>query len=116
MLSSDALACSALMLWHAQPFCGCRQPPAEHPRSSHRPLTLHAPTKNQSFAHHSPTLNPASPTKPQPCVTDHWAIRRRFQDPIVERVERRISMATRLPVAHQEEIQVLRYTKGQKYR
>mmetsp|Transcript_14846 Transcript_14846/g.43598 ORF Transcript_14846/g.43598 Transcript_14846/m.43598 type:complete len:279 (+) Transcript_14846:1195-2031(+) len=40
---------------------------------------------------------------------------KRFQDPIVERVERRISMATRLPVAHQEEIQVLRYTKGQKY-
>ena len=40
---------------------------------------------------------------------------RRLQDPIIERIERRISVITRVPVSHQEDIQVLRYTKGQKY-
>lgn len=40
-----------------------------------------------------------------PCLTD----------PIVERIERRIALATHLPLSHQEDIQVLRYTAGQKY-
>ena len=40
---------------------------------------------------------------------------RRLHDPIIERVERRISLFTHVPIVHQEEIQVLRYTKGQKY-
>ena len=39
----------------------------------------------------------------------------RLQDPIIERIERRISLYTQLPLAHQEDIQVLRYTKGQQY-
>lgn len=47
--------------------------------------------------------------------TSYGMFIKRFQDPVVESIERRISMATRLPVSHQEEIQVLRYTKGQKY-
>ena len=42
-------------------------------------------------------------------------LRRRLQDPIIERIERRISLYTQLPLAHQEDIQVLRYVKGQKY-
>jgi hypothetical protein len=32
---------------------------------------------------------------------------RRLLDPTIEAIERRISMATRLPVSHQEDIQVL---------
>lgn len=31
---------------------------------------------------------------------------RRLQDPIIERIEQRISMATQIPVSHQEDIQV----------
>ena len=42
-------------------------------------------------------------------------LRRRLQDPIIERIERRISLYTQLPINHQEELQVLRYVKGQKY-
>ena len=40
---------------------------------------------------------------------------RRFHDPIIAAIERRISMFTHIPVEHQEDIQVLRYSKGQKY-
>eukprot|EP00197_Chlamydomonas_leiostraca_P012157 CAMPEP_0202866880 /NCGR_PEP_ID=MMETSP1391-20130828/8409_1 /ASSEMBLY_ACC=CAM_ASM_000867 /TAXON_ID=1034604 /ORGANISM="Chlamydomonas leiostraca, Strain SAG 11-49" /LENGTH=388 /DNA_ID=CAMNT_0049546867 /DNA_START=81 /DNA_END=1247 /DNA_ORIENTATION=- len=40
----------------------------------------------------------------------------RLQDPIIERIEKRISLVTHVPVSHQEAIQVLRYTKGQTYR
>lgn len=40
---------------------------------------------------------------------------RRLLDPTIEAIERKISMATRLPISHQEDMQVLRYTKGQKY-
>ena len=41
--------------------------------------------------------------------------RRRLQDPIIERIERRIALYTQLPLSHQEDIQVLRYTAGQTY-
>mmetsp|Transcript_13665 Transcript_13665/g.39553 ORF Transcript_13665/g.39553 Transcript_13665/m.39553 type:complete len:316 (-) Transcript_13665:271-1218(-) len=47
--------------------------------------------------------------------TSYGMFIRRLQDPIIENIENRISMATHLPVSHQEDIQVLRYTKGQKY-
>lgn len=41
-------------------------------------------------------------------------IRRKF-DPVIDRIEKRISLFTHIPVSHQEDIQVLRYTRGQKY-
>ncbi|KAG1662060.1 hypothetical protein FOA52_005307 [Chlamydomonas sp. UWO 241] len=48
--------------------------------------------------------------------TSYGMFIRRLQDPIIENIENRIAMATHLPVAHQEDIQVLRYVKGQSYR
>jgi len=39
----------------------------------------------------------------------------RLTDPIIERIEKRISVFTHIPVSHQEDIQVLRYQKGQTY-
>ncbi|GFH07517.1 Fe2OG dioxygenase domain-containing protein, partial [Haematococcus lacustris] len=40
---------------------------------------------------------------------------RRCSDPIIERIERRISLYTHIPMSHQEDIQVLRYTNNQSY-
>lgn len=40
---------------------------------------------------------------------------RRLADPVIERIERRISLYTHVPVSHQEDIQVLRYEKTQTY-
>ena len=50
-----------------------------------------------------------------PSFTLYKIFPRRFQDPIIERIERRIALFTQLPMSHQEDIQILRYTKGQKY-
>lgn len=47
--------------------------------------------------------------------TSYGMFIKRLNDPIIERIERRISLVTHYPVSHQEDIQVLRYTKGQKY-
>lgn len=47
--------------------------------------------------------------------TSYGMFIKRLSDPIVERIERRISAFTHFPVSHQEDIQVLRYTAGQKY-
>jgi prolyl 4-hydroxylase len=44
------------------------------------------------------------------------SIARRFQDPIIERIEQRIASWTHIPIEHQEDIQVLRYEHGQSYR
>ena len=40
---------------------------------------------------------------------------RRRQDPVIERIERRIALWTQVPWQHQEDIQVLRYSQGQTY-
>lgn len=40
---------------------------------------------------------------------------RRLQDPVVEAVENRLATWTKLDIVHQEDMQILRYTDGQKY-
>eukprot|EP00798_Chlamydomonas_sp_ICE-L_P022227 gene22227-29292_t len=47
--------------------------------------------------------------------TSHGMFIRRMADPIIERVEKRIALMSQQPLVHQEDIQVLRYTKGQQY-
>ena len=47
--------------------------------------------------------------------TSYGMFIRRMSDPIIAGIERRISMFTHIPLEHQEDIQVLRYSKGQKY-
>lgn len=47
--------------------------------------------------------------------TSYGMFIRRLQDPVIERVERRISLWTHLPIENQEDIQVLRYQKSQTY-
>jgi len=47
--------------------------------------------------------------------TSYGMFIRRLQDPIIERIERRLEVFTQVPLIHQEDIQVLRYTQGQKY-
>eukprot|EP00798_Chlamydomonas_sp_ICE-L_P025319 gene25319-10975_t len=47
--------------------------------------------------------------------TSYGMFIRRLYDPIIAGIERRISLFTHVPVQHQEDIQVLRYTEGQKY-
>lgn len=50
------------------------------------------------------------------CMRSFGMFINRVQDPVIERIEKRISLITHVPVSHQEAIQVLRYTKGQTYR
>lgn len=40
---------------------------------------------------------------------------RRFQDPVIKNIERRIALWTQIPLENQEDIQVLRYQAGQSY-
>ncbi|KAG2494063.1 hypothetical protein HYH03_007706 [Edaphochlamys debaryana] len=47
--------------------------------------------------------------------TSYGMFIRRMHDPIIARIERRISLWTHLPVENQEDIQVLRYAHGQTY-
>ncbi|KAJ9522493.1 hypothetical protein QJQ45_008335 [Haematococcus lacustris] len=47
--------------------------------------------------------------------TSYGMFIQRLHDPIIERIENRVSLFTQLPVSHQEDIQVLRYQAGQKY-
>ncbi|KAL6752337.1 prolyl 4-hydroxylase alpha subunit-like protein [Haematococcus lacustris] len=47
--------------------------------------------------------------------TSYGMFIRRCSDPIIERIERRISLYTHIPMSHQEDIQVLRYTNNQSY-
>eukprot|EP01025_Chloroclados_australasicus_P035645 TRINITY_DN3629_c1_g1_i3.p1 TRINITY_DN3629_c1_g1~~TRINITY_DN3629_c1_g1_i3.p1 ORF type:complete len:365 (-),score=28.26 TRINITY_DN3629_c1_g1_i3:258-1352(-) len=48
--------------------------------------------------------------------TSYGTFLHRYSDPIVEGIEERLAKYTKLPVSHQESIQVLRYTYGQEYR
>ncbi|PNW86388.1 hypothetical protein CHLRE_02g084450v5 [Chlamydomonas reinhardtii] len=47
--------------------------------------------------------------------TSYGMFIRRLSDPVVTRIEKRISLWTHLPVEHQEDIQILRYAHGQTY-
>lgn len=47
--------------------------------------------------------------------TSYGAFLRRMQDPIVERIQRRVELWTHYPVENQEDPQVLRYAPGQSY-
>ncbi|GAX73127.1 hypothetical protein CEUSTIGMA_g580.t1 [Chlamydomonas eustigma] len=47
--------------------------------------------------------------------TSYGMFIRRLQDPVLEGIEKRISLWTHLPLSHQEDIQVLRYQEGQTY-
>ncbi|KAK9812070.1 hypothetical protein WJX73_002934 [Symbiochloris irregularis] len=47
--------------------------------------------------------------------TSYGTFLRRLQDPVVERIERRLESWTMLDLVHQEDMQILRYTDGQKY-
>jgi len=47
--------------------------------------------------------------------TSYGTFLMRRHDPVIERIENRISMFTHLPFSHQEDIQVLRYGIGQTY-
>ena len=40
--------------------------------------------------------------------------RRRYQDPIVTQVERRLELYTHMNISHQEDLQILRYSDGEK--
>lgn len=48
--------------------------------------------------------------------TSYGTFLRRYQDPVVTRIENRVAAWTHLPVSHQEDIQVLRYGIGQFYK
>lgn len=48
--------------------------------------------------------------------TSYGMFIRRFHDPIIEKIERRVALWTQIPMSHQEDIQVLRYSAGQTYR
>eukprot|EP00803_Ostreobium_quekettii_P005310 evm.model.scf_340.1 EVM.evm.TU.scf_340.1 scf_340:2444-7406(+) len=48
--------------------------------------------------------------------TSYGTFLRRFQDPVVEAVERRVAHWTALPLVNQEDMQVLRYVDGQNYK
>jgi hypothetical protein len=91
--------------------------PGESPRHLlHLPPPTPLPSPHPTLPPDTLTSYPLPPTSPLPPPPPHTPRSvKRFQDPMVESIERRISVATRLPVSHQEEIQVLRYTKGQKY-
>jgi len=47
--------------------------------------------------------------------TSYGTFLSRMQDPILAEIERRIALWTKLNISHQEDIQVLRYGRGQKY-
>lgn len=47
--------------------------------------------------------------------TSYGTFLRRLQDPVVEAVENRLATWTKLDIVHQEDMQILRYTDGQKY-
>ncbi|EFJ45289.1 prolyl 4-hydroxylase, partial [Volvox carteri f. nagariensis] len=47
--------------------------------------------------------------------TSYGMFIRRLADPVITRIEKRISLWTHLPIEHQEDIQVLRYAHGQTY-
>ncbi|GIL53146.1 hypothetical protein Vafri_8817, partial [Volvox africanus] len=47
--------------------------------------------------------------------TSYGMFIRRLADPVITRIEKRISLWTHLPIEHQEDIQVLRYARGQTY-
>ena len=42
-------------------------------------------------------------------------VNRRLSDPVLARVEHRLARWTHLNITHQEDMQILRYAKGQKY-
>lgn len=52
-----------------------------------------------------------SPPTPTSCI---WHCRR-LQDPVVETIETRLAAWTKLEIVHQEDMQILRYSDGQKY-
>ena len=43
-----------------------------------------------------------------------FAFRRRYRDPVVTRVERRLELYTHINISHQEDVQILRYSDGEK--
>ncbi|KAG1665545.1 hypothetical protein FOA52_000691 [Chlamydomonas sp. UWO 241] len=63
----------------------------------------------------STVVGPNGESVVDPIRTSFGMFINRRHDPIIERIERRISLFTHLPISHQEDIQVLRYTAGQKY-
>lgn len=63
----------------------------------------------------STVVGPNGESVIDPIRTSYGMFIRRMSDPIIERIERRISLFTQLPISHQEDIQVLRYTDGQNY-
>jgi len=63
----------------------------------------------------STVVGPNGESVVDPIRTSYGMFIRRMTDPIIERIERRISLFTQLPMSHQEDIQVLRYTDGQTY-
>lgn len=48
--------------------------------------------------------------------TSYGTFLRRYQDEVVERIENRVAAWTQIPVAHQEDLQILRYGHGQQYK
>lgn len=48
--------------------------------------------------------------------TSYGSFLRRFQDPVIESVQQRVAHWTHLPLANQEDTQVLRYVDGQNYK
>ncbi|KAG2446779.1 hypothetical protein HYH02_008339 [Chlamydomonas schloesseri] len=48
--------------------------------------------------------------------TSYGTFLKRYQDDIVERIENRVAAWTQIPVAHQEDTQILRYGLGQQYK
>mmetsp|Transcript_42240 Transcript_42240/g.126602 ORF Transcript_42240/g.126602 Transcript_42240/m.126602 type:complete len:287 (+) Transcript_42240:1109-1969(+) len=63
----------------------------------------------------STVVGPNGASVVDPIRTSFGTFISRRHDPVIEGIERRISLFTHLPVSHQEDIQVLRYTEGQKY-
>lgn len=47
--------------------------------------------------------------------TSYGTFIKRLQDTVIERVEEKVANWTRLPISHQEDLQVLHYVDGQKY-
>ena len=95
---------------------------ARPPRSSaHRRSTLPPLRLNHCFAS-SPFLAAASPPLAAPAHLSAPAPRRlgRYflpttRDRMLEKVDRRVSMLTRIPISHAEYIQVLRYNHMEHY-
>eukprot|EP00798_Chlamydomonas_sp_ICE-L_P014663 gene14663-20698_t len=73
-------------------------------------LRLAAPNMKRSTV-----VGPGGLSVVDPIRTSYGMFIRRRQDPVIERIEERIALWTQIPKTHQEDIQVLRYSRGQTY-